>query len=90
MGQDGGGIHNDVGAELFANNVVVSGNTAWYGGGIWNAGEAHIYDSTISSNSVSGSGGGIVNNSNGGGRGLFTITNSIISDNTAARAGGGR
>ncbi|MEM9301164.1 MAG: choice-of-anchor Q domain-containing protein [Pseudomonadota bacterium] len=89
----GGIIHNAAGSDLSLFGVTVSGGAATGneategGGGIYNAGDLTISDSTISENSATGdagSGGGILNI-----QGTVTITGGELSGNTASRAGGG-
>lgn len=76
----GGGIQS---YNLTVINSTISGNTATWGGGVvaW-AGTATISASTINSNSVGESGGGIRSSAN------LTITNSTVSSNSATRGGG--
>ncbi|TRU38100.1 MAG: hypothetical protein EWV50_12350 [Microcystis aeruginosa Ma_MB_F_20061100_S20] len=88
----GRGIHNQYGT-LTITNSTITGNTAGWGGGIYNQydGTLTITNSTISGNKAHtddddiytvGSGGGIYN------VGTLTITNSTISGNTAEGGGG--
>ncbi|MCZ8223651.1 MAG: right-handed parallel beta-helix repeat-containing protein, partial [Microcystis sp. LE19-84.1B] len=77
----GRGIYNDYGGTLTLTNSTISGNTATYGGGIYNDGTLTLTNSTISGNT----GGGIHN----WGRGILTLTNSTITGNTATNFGGG-
>ena len=90
----GGGIASGTmgpgpGATLTLNNSEVSSNTVppsgMGGGGILNiAGTLDINNSTIDHNSGSGGGGIASGNGNGGGPGSpVTISNSVISDNSA-------
>jgi hypothetical protein len=58
-------------------NSVLSGNTAYNGGGIANYGGITVSDSTLAGNSAQGYGGGIYN------QGTLTLTNSTLSDNAA-------
>ncbi len=83
-GRNGGGILNhDTADNLTIVNSTISNNFAVQdGGGILNAREATIANSTISNNSAQ-DGGGIFN------AGTATIANSTISNNTADRTGGG-
>jgi hypothetical protein len=85
----GGGIANQGYEPLFssvtATDTTVSGNTAEFGGGIYNAfGNATmtLERSTISANGAT-NGGGIYN------WGTLSATNSTVSGNTAAESGGG-
>jgi hypothetical protein len=89
---EGGGLWNGTGT-MTVDGTVIDGNVASGddadngGGGIFNVGGTLVIsDATIQNNvvdGVSGSGGGIFN------AGTATIDNTIISDNTANRAGGG-
>jgi hypothetical protein len=82
---DGGGILNN-GGILNLTNVTVSNNSAFYGGGIYNAGAGTLIvtNSTISMNSSIGDGGGIFNDS-----GVLTVTNSAVNSNSTRSSGGG-
>ena len=88
----GGGIRN-VGTATISNSTI-SGNTAFpgfnRGGGIINYGAAAIYNSTISGNTAF-DGGGIDNETilNSSLQPTLTISDSTISGNSAALAGGG-
>ncbi|MDR1958641.1 MAG: right-handed parallel beta-helix repeat-containing protein, partial [Planctomycetaceae bacterium] len=92
----GGGIYVNNGGTLTITESSVSGNTAEYdGGGIYGYyGKVTITNNTISdnkafgvNNSSYGNGGGIYtsNNSNS----FLTVSNSIITENTANVSGGG-
>jgi len=86
----GGGIRNDAAATTTLTDLAVTGNTATTndkdaGGGIWNAGDLTINDSTISGNETTGtegSGGGIHNS------GTLEINRSTLSGNSSAYDGG--
>jgi hypothetical protein len=88
-GQDGfgGGVVNDAGATLTLTHSTLSGNTAGYGAGIYNAGTLTVVNSTVSGNVGSdiagGSRGGAAYNA-----GTLTIVNSTVSDNVASVAAG--
>ncbi|AFZ49765.1 VWD domain-containing protein [Dactylococcopsis salina] len=81
---NGGGIRNagsdEVGMTI--SRSTISGNSALVGGGIDNANELLITNSTVSSNSAETQGGGI-NNTN-----TLTLVSSTIAQNTAPSAGG--
>src|SRR5690606_29146412 len=64
-------------------NSLVSGNSAYRGGAIYNAGTGTLANSTVSGNSAT-DGGGIYNAS-----GPLTLTNSTVSGNMALQNGGG-
>jgi len=87
----GGGIYSDH-AKLTLTACVFSGNSARYGGGIFNLSDdgaqtpVAISDSTISNNSAARAGGGIYNA--GGGTAVLNVTNSTLSNNTASFGGG--
>ena len=82
----GGGIYN--GGTLTLLNSTLSGNSAGYGGGIYNDhGTLTVQNSTLSGNSAdvfSGGGGGIYNN-----QGTLTVQNSTLSGNSSTFDGGG-
>jgi hypothetical protein len=87
-GGAGGGIANQLNANLTLLDSTVSGNTSYLGGGIYNAGNLLANNSTISDNDSAGQGtgaggGGIANG------GTATINDSTISGNTAVETGGG-
>ena len=90
-GASGGGIFNEGGnaATLRLSDCTISGNSADFGGGIFNLNGALIVNNwTISGNGAAFSGGGIANSASGAAATL-TITNSTISDNSATANGGG-
>jgi hypothetical protein len=83
----GGGIVNGAGATSTITNSMLSGNTAGFGAGTYNAGTLTIVNSTVSGNMGSdikgGSRGGAAYN-----EGMLTIVNSTVSDNIATVAAG--
>src|SRR5882757_2402542 len=90
-GDSGGGVFNEGGnsATLRLSDCIVSGNSADFGGGIFNLnGALTVNNCTISGNGAAFSGGGIVN-SGSGTAATLTITNSTISDNSATANDGG-
>jgi len=90
-GDNGGGVFNEGGnsATLRLSNCIVSGNSADFGGGIFNFnGALTVNNCTISGNGAAFSGGGIVS-SGSGAAATLTITNSTISDNSATANDGG-
>jgi hypothetical protein len=90
-GDSGGGVFNEGGnsATLRLSDCIVSGNSADFGGGIFNLNGALIVNNcTISGNGAAFSGGGIVNSASDAAATL-TITNSTISDNSATANDGG-
>ncbi|MBW4442205.1 MAG: DUF4347 domain-containing protein [Plectolyngbya sp. WJT66-NPBG17] len=88
IGRLGGGLINVGNVAL--NNVTVSSNRATEGGGINNNnnGVMTITNSTISGNTSSGAGGGIINLGLAANPTSLTITNSTISGNTSPWGGG--
>jgi hypothetical protein len=87
----GGGIHVNAQSTLTVENSVVSGNTAFGGGGgISNGGTGNdggtvtIRNSTVSGNTTGNNGGGIEN-----AFGTMTLRNSTVSGNTSSFSGGG-
>jgi hypothetical protein len=84
-GNDHGGcIFNDGGTVVLIDVTVTHCRVTspYQGGGIYNGGNARLYDSTLSGNSA-GSGGGIYN------YGAATLNDSIISGNSVTNSGGG-
>jgi hypothetical protein len=82
----GGGIYNGYSNLLtIITNSTITGNSADYGGGIFNGVDLTITNSTITGNSAEYNGGGILNNYTA----TSTITGSTISGNSANRSGGG-
>ncbi len=84
-GEFGGGVFNEGGnsATLRLSDCIVSGNSADFGGGIFNFnGALTVNNCTISGNGAGFSGGGISNSALDGTATLI-ITNSTISDNSA-------
>jgi len=91
IGDGGGGIENN--GTVTVTSSILSGNSAPVGGGILNGGGASlaVTNSTLSSNSATGtpgqpdtgSGGGIDN------FGMLTVTSSTLSGNSASGIGGG-
>src|SRR6266571_1652069 len=74
----GGGIYN-YHSTLTVSNCTLSGNSAPYGGSIYNDGYSGsatlvVSTSTLSSNSVSGSGGGIYNDGTSSGNAMLTVS----------------
>lgn len=84
----GGGIGNDAQGTVNLIASTVSGNTADYGGGIYNNyGTVNLLDSTVSGNTARSNvfmydGGGIFNND------TLNLTNSTVSGNQASLIGG--
>jgi predicted outer membrane repeat protein len=90
-GASGGGIFNEGGnsATLRLSDCTISGNSADFGGGIFNLnGAPTVNNCTISGNEAAFSGGGIANSASGAAATL-TITNSTVSDNSATANDGG-
>ena len=82
---NGGGIANLGDGRMDIGNVQVLDNEAASGGGIWNLRTLTISASTISGNTASNGGGGILN----GDSGTLSLKGSVVADNTAAKDGGG-
>ena len=90
----GGGIFisndNNGSGTITLTECIVSGNTASYGGGVYNDsinGTIALTDCTISGNTASqGDGGGVNNQSING---TITLTDCTVSKNTSLYAGGG-
>ncbi|HEY9833353.1 MAG TPA: filamentous hemagglutinin N-terminal domain-containing protein, partial [Stenomitos sp.] len=86
-GEYGGGIRYTGTGALNVNNNIITGNTAYAGGGLsvfGGTGTVNITNSTITGNQASAGGGGIHRN-----EGSMTISNSTISNNTAGFVAGG-
>ena len=86
----GGGIYNDS-AALTVTNCVLSGNSAYSGGGIRNesangGATLTVTNSTISGNSAAGGGG--ISNLTSGGDATLMVTNCTISENSGDYDGG--
>jgi parallel beta-helix repeat protein len=81
---DGGGLHISS-ATATLTNCTISGNTAEYGGGLYNSSTATLTNCTIDGNTASVVGGGLYNYSSA----TETLTNCTITDNTATGHGGG-
>jgi hypothetical protein len=79
----GGAIYNDA-CPMTIRQSSFTGNNSGDGGAIFNAtsGNIHLHSSTLSQNTA-GHGGAIENSA------AFTITNSLIADNTVTGSGGG-
>jgi hypothetical protein len=85
---NGGGLDNQYGATLDLANCTVEANSANTGGGLYNAGTATFTDCTLSSNTATGSGGGVASGPLQN-KAVLTITGSTLSGNTAKLSGGG-
>lgn len=88
--EGGGGVYNSRGASLAVVNSTLSGNRTNPtgigdndGGAIFNAGNAGIYNSTLSGNSAGENGGGIYNYSGG----TASLYSTIVYGNSAAVTG---
>jgi len=80
-GRSGGGIFNGGDGTLTIINSALSGNTADFGGGVYNGGTLNIVNSTISGNTANTEGAGVYNPV------TLTIINSTFSNNTSQIAG---
>ena len=88
LGDRGGGIHNSS-SSLSITRSVLRGNVAEsYGGAIYTTGSLTMVDSSIEQNTGS-SGGGICNFGSFRNDGIVTLTNTMLSGNTADYQGGG-
>jgi predicted outer membrane repeat protein len=79
-GSSGGAIYNaynPLGDTVTVTNSTLSGNSATYGGGIYNDGMLTITNSTLSNNSASSAGGGIYSG------GTLNYANTIIANSPA-------
>jgi hypothetical protein len=93
----GGGIYNDH-AVLTLSDCIVSGNSATYGGGIFNEGFSGSATLTLNNCTVGGnwglqhagigSPGGGISNSGFSGNAAVTLNNSTVSGNSASYGGG--
>lgn len=70
--------------QLILNATTITGGNSSNGGGIYNAGSLTLSDSTLTGNTATFAGGGILNY-----RGTLTLTNSTLSGNAAEIGGGG-
>ncbi|KJF19062.1 putative outer membrane protein PmpB precursor [Acidithrix ferrooxidans] len=77
----GGGIFSYVGGQL--NDDEISNNSAWSGGGFYNAGSVTLTNTTFSGNLAKKSGGGFYS------AGSVTLTNTTFSGDLAKKSGGG-
>jgi hypothetical protein len=88
-GTAGGGLFNS--GETVLINCIVSDNTAFDGGGIYNESELTIEGGSIQRNRATSDGGGVINSraASGGGRpDELSIRRVVIRGNTARRGGG--
>lgn len=76
---DGGGIRVATGNTFTAEDIVVTGNQAERGGGIYSNGTVNINNATLSSNVSIDEGGGYYNDVNG----TATLSNTTISNHTS-------
>ncbi|MCB0033595.1 MAG: hypothetical protein KDE51_06245 [Anaerolineales bacterium] len=85
-GGTGGGIAHQSGTNmgnLFIISTIISGNTAYGGGGIQNSKPLFVQDSQIRNNTALRDGGGILSAD------TTILTNTVIADNIAGANGGG-
>ncbi|MBX3011479.1 MAG: hypothetical protein KF832_08215 [Caldilineaceae bacterium] len=68
---------------LTLEHTTITGGEYLYAGGIYNAGDLTLTNSTVSTNTAYAIGGGILNT------GILTLTNSTVSGNTVQGLGGG-
>jgi len=85
-GRFGGGLDNDVAAEVTVSDSTFTGNSAVFGGGLANGlrGTATVIGSTFTDNSATIHGGGIDNFG-----GTMTVSSSTFRRNTATSGNGG-
>jgi hypothetical protein len=81
-GDAGGAVRNQIGGRLLLTTSTLRNNAAYFGGGIYNDGEATVVSSTLSDNEAQ-TGGGILN------AGELTVAASTLFGNRAAQYGGG-
>lgn len=79
----GGGLLNTTSATATIFNTTFSDNQALNGGAIRNDGELSLANTTLSGNSATQSGGGILNTIDGGESASLTLTNSTVTQNSA-------
>ncbi len=79
----GGALLIDSGATLTVRDSTLSGNSATFGGGVFNFGTLTVRDSTLCGNSASIHGGAVDN------EGTVSVNNSVLSDNFGGTQGGG-
>ncbi|WIY24787.1 choice-of-anchor Q domain-containing protein [Parasedimentitalea psychrophila] len=79
----GAGLRNNGGTATL-DGVVISGNVAPGGGGIWNEGTLTLTNALMSENRASGEDGGAVLND-----GTLILSNSMLTENSASESGGG-
>jgi predicted outer membrane repeat protein len=85
LADKGGAVYEESCGGVILRDVVITGNEATYGGGVYSIDDLWIYDSTISNNVADGDGGGIYAES------ALIIADSVISGNvhTEPADGGG-
>lgn len=83
---NGGGIYNGSGRSLMLTNSTISGNVASNGAGIYNNGTLIAMSTTIDSNVAAGFGGAVMNGTPPSS--IVTLTNTILSNNTAIKGAG--
>jgi hypothetical protein len=81
-GDNGGGIDNEATGIMTVDGSTVEGNSAGFGGGIFNGGVMIATGSSLASNAAGSQGGGIGNS------GLLTVSNCTITGNQAGGGGG--
>ncbi|MGO9918990.1 MAG: beta strand repeat-containing protein, partial [Isosphaeraceae bacterium] len=81
-GDHGGGIDNEETGFMTVDGSTVEGNSAGFGGGVFNGGTMIVTGSSIATNAAGSEGGGI------GSNGLLAVSNSTVTGNQAADGGG--
>ena len=79
----GGGINHASAGQLVLQRVIIRGNRASEGAGIWSEGSLSIADSVLKNNDTTGNGGGIYTDD------LTQLTETTLSGNDADLSGGG-
>ncbi|MFB9765795.1 beta strand repeat-containing protein [Nocardioides kongjuensis] len=86
----GGGVYSAATTTTIRNGSTVSANTAQSGAGVWSAGNLTVRDSAITDNDASFQAGGLAVGTTGtGDTPVASLTDSVVSGNSAAVAGGG-
>jgi uncharacterized repeat protein (TIGR01451 family) len=79
----GGGVYVDTASSVLLDHSTLSNNSAFFGGGVANAGALTVDHSTFSSNYAKGVGGGLYNFN------IMSVTASLLISNSAVAGGAG-